>query len=390
MKRSIGIGGAGPSGLAFALMAARRGDEVVVHERFEAPRPVGSGFLLQPTGLAVLEALGLDAPVRDRGAVIRRLYGERARIGQAVLDVAYADLRGGETALGLHRASLFEVLYAACLEAGVRFETGFEVAGRADGRFEARGGRRSARFDLLVDALGTRSPFCGARRDLSFGALWATVPLGDGFMGDALEQRYQAARLMAGVLPNGAAPGIEGPSATFFWSLKPSQYAAWRAEGLEAWKADVVRLWPETAGLLAAITDPDQMIPARYAHSTRASMTEPGLAVIGDAAHSTSPQLGQGVNMGLLDAWALDLALAEHRDLDAALTVYAGSRWLHVRLYQSLSWAFTPFYQSDDPIRPAIRDHILGWISRIPPSPRLLAATVAGLLLDPRKSLGLS
>ena len=230
MKRSIGIGGAGPSGLAFALMAARRGDEVVVHECFEAPRPVGSGFLLQPTGLAVLEALGLDAPVRDRGAVIRRLYGERARICQAVLDVAYADLRGGETALGLHRASLFEVLYAACLDAGVRFETGFEVAGRADGQFEARGGRRSARFDLLVDALGTRSPFCGARRDLSFGALWVTVPLTDGFMGDALEQRYQAARLMVGVLPNGAAPGLAGPGATFFWSLKPSQYAAWRAQ----------------------------------------------------------------------------------------------------------------------------------------------------------------
>ena len=372
-------------------MLARRGDRVVVHERFAVPAPVGSGFLLQPTGLAVLAQLGLDEAVRAKGAPIRRLYGERADNGRAVLDVAYSNLRGGETALGLHRASLFAVLHRACQEAGVAFETGFDVteADRAAGQFLTRDGRRSARFDLLVDALGARSSLGAFRRDLTFGALWATTPLGEGFLGDALEQRYEAARLMIGVLPIGEAPGVDGPAATFFWSLKPRDHAAWKAAGLEPWKGHVRDLWPGTAALLDTISHPDQMILARYAHRTRMSAVEAGLAVIGDAAHSTSPQLGQGVNMGLLDALALDRALAAHRDLDAALSVYAGSRWLHVRLYQALSWAFTPFYQSDDPVLPAIRDHVLGWVSRIPPSPRLLAATVSGLLLDPRRSLGL-
>ncbi|MBN8553242.1 MAG: FAD-dependent monooxygenase [Caulobacterales bacterium] len=372
-------------------MLARRGEAVVVFERFAEPAPVGSGFLLQPTGLAVLAATGLEGQVRDRGAPIRRLYGERADTGRSVLDVAYTELKGRETALGLHRASLFACLYGACLDAGVVFETGFDVVGiDADGRrFEARDGRRSAAFDLLVDALGTRSPLGSRRRDLDFGALWATVPLGHGFLGDALEQRYQAARRMVGVLPIGAAPGVDGPAATFFWSLKPRDLDAWRAQGLQAWKAQVRGLWPETEAILDGLTDPDQLILARYAHRTRAGVEGARLAVIGDAAHSTSPQLGQGVNMGLLDAWALDRALAAHADLDAALGVYAGARWLHVRLYQALSWVFTPFYQSDDPLRPALRDHVLGWVSRVPPSPRLLAAAVSGLLLDPRRSLGL-
>ena len=308
-----------------------------------------------------------------------------------MLDVSYANLRGGEVALGLHRSSLFEALYAACREAGVIFETGFDVeaADQDQGRFIARDGRSSARFDLLVDALGARSPLGAARRDLGFGALWATVPLPAGAQADALEQRYEAARIMIGVLPCGEAPGIKGPAATFFWSLKPAEEAAWRAAGLDAWKARVLSLWPEVEPVLDRLSDPDQLILARYAHRTRAMAAGRKLAVIGDAARSTSPQLGQGVNMGLLDAWALDRALAAHGDLDAALSVYAGSRWAHVRLYQTLSWAFTPFYQSDDPVLPAVRDHVLGRVSRIPPSPRLLAATVSGLLLDPRRGLGL-
>ncbi|HAV49014.1 MAG TPA: glutamate synthase, partial [Brevundimonas sp.] len=58
---------------------------------------------------------------------------------------------------------------------------------------------------------------------------------------------------------------------------------------------------------------------ARYGHHTLARPVADRLSVIGDAAHSTSPQLGQGVNMGLLDAFALSQALADHADLDQAL-----------------------------------------------------------------------
>ena len=48
----IGIVGAGPAGLAAALFLHRSGHRVTVLERFEAPRPLGSGLILQPTGLA--------------------------------------------------------------------------------------------------------------------------------------------------------------------------------------------------------------------------------------------------------------------------------------------------------------------------------------------------
>lgn len=48
------------------------------------------------------------------------------------------------------------------------------------------------------------------------------------------------------------------------------------------------------------------------------------MGVIGDAAHSPSPQLGQGANMALLDAAALNCALIGTDRVDIALEATSG------------------------------------------------------------------
>jgi 2-polyprenyl-6-methoxyphenol hydroxylase-like FAD-dependent oxidoreductase len=55
----VAIAGAGIGGLALAILLARAGCRVVVYDQMDAPRPVGSGFVLQPTGAAVLAKMGL-------------------------------------------------------------------------------------------------------------------------------------------------------------------------------------------------------------------------------------------------------------------------------------------------------------------------------------------
>ena len=370
-------------------MLARQGRDVVVFERFEQAGPVGAGFMLQPTGLAVLDALGLTPAVEAMAQPIDHIFGREARRGRIVLDVRYDDLHRPRPALGVHRAALFDVLHRACVEAGVRFETGREMVAAEAGRLSDGRGVASPAFDLVIDASGARSRIAATLgpgpRPLAWGALWATVPWpGPPFDERALQQVYRGASKMVGVLPVGARPDRPDRLATFFWSLRADGHARWLGAGLEPWKAEVRTLWPETAGLLETLTDPDQLTLARYGHHTLVRPVADRLAVIGDAAHSTSPQLGQGVNMSLLDAFALTRALGAHADLDDALSAYAAARRWHVRLYQALSMGFTPFYQADGRVLPWIRDHVLGKVARLPLSPRLLAATVSGLLLDPR------
>jgi 2-polyprenyl-6-methoxyphenol hydroxylase-like FAD-dependent oxidoreductase len=327
------------------------------------------------------------------------MFGRSVADGRVVLDVRYGALEPGAAALAVHRSALFGVLFAAAERAGIALETGFEVSSLergADGRpslVDAKG-RRVGPFDLVVDASGARSalaPLCGRlkRRDLAFGALWASLPWpeGAGFDPDALEQRYRRADLMVGVLPVGRRWGEAEQTATFFWSLKPAAYEAWRTRGLDAWKAEALALWPQVEPLLERIASPDDLVLARYGEHTLKRPYAERLAVIGDAAHSASPQLGQGANMALLDAAALAGALEAYGDVQSALAAYARARRTHVGLYQALSRVFTPFYQSDSRLLPALRDRLLEPTSRLPGAARLIATMVAGLLVKPVSGL---
>jgi len=46
----IAIIGCGPGGLTAALLLKRAGHDVTLYERFSEAKPLGSGFVIQPTG----------------------------------------------------------------------------------------------------------------------------------------------------------------------------------------------------------------------------------------------------------------------------------------------------------------------------------------------------
>jgi 2-polyprenyl-6-methoxyphenol hydroxylase-like FAD-dependent oxidoreductase len=380
------------------LLLHRDGHRVTLFERFETPQPIGSGLMIQPTGLAVLRALGLDERLRACGARIERLFGQTGASGRTVLDVRYAALgRRAGSGIGIHRAALFAILHDAVTSAGIAIETGRTIVGSAamaGGRRRVlfEGDRDDGPFDLLVDALGTRSPLAPPTgRALAYGALWASLdwPGDAGFDAVALEQRYRAASVMAGVLPIGTPPGMSRSQTAFFWSLRADRLEAWHSRGLAAWKTDVEALWPTTRSLLDQIDHSDRLTFAVYAHRTLPSPAAEGLIHIGDAWHSASPQLGQGANMALLDAYALALGVRKHPNVGDAIQHAVRLRRRHVRLYQVMSALFTPVYQSDSRLLPFLRDRIVGPISKLWPATWIQAAMVSGLIGDPLTPLGL-
>ena len=378
----IAICGAGPAGLAAAIALNRAGHEVTIFDQFDTPKPLGSGLILQPTGLAVLDWLGVGERMQNLGARIDRLYGKAGT--RVVLDVRYEAL-GSLRGLAVHRASLFNVLHDQLKLNGKSVVNNRKINAINEKYVISNEDERHGPFDLIIDALGSRSPLIwfasgpDYRRKMPYGAIWASLPWpGLPFDDHALEQRYSRASIMSGVLPIGKQHETGELQTAFFWSLKTADYAAWKTAGLTTWKRQVETLWPETAPLLQSITSADQLTLANYDHHTLSLPYGKNIGFIGDSAHSTSPQLGQGANMALLDVMALTDALECHETLEAVLPVYAKARRNHVKLYQALSLIFTPFYQSDSTVLPIVRDYAVASLSRLHPAQKLLAAIVSG------------
>jgi 2-polyprenyl-6-methoxyphenol hydroxylase-like FAD-dependent oxidoreductase len=388
----VAIAGAGIGGLSLATMLARGGAKVVVYDQMEAPQPVGSGFVLQPTGLAILKAMGLFDAIAARGQVITRMHGALAGgssgPGKTVLEISYP---GDGHGIAIQRVALFDLLLSAAIASGVRFETNARTTGIIEGKRPALtldGGRATPSADLVVDAMGASSPIGhDPAKELNYGALWATVPWPENgpFHPHELEQRYERANHMAGVLPVGTARDGAAPMATFFWSLRNREIEAWRNAGRDAWLERVNALWPQAVPL-AEVAEP---VHARYRHHTRKPVAGCGVIRIGDAWHATSPQLGQGANMAMIDAASLFLALARAPSIDEAFALHLRQRGPHVWLYQTLSVVLTPFYQSDSRILPAMRDIAIGPTTRMPLVRQLVSRLVTGDFLSPIKRIGL-
>jgi 2-polyprenyl-6-methoxyphenol hydroxylase-like FAD-dependent oxidoreductase len=389
-KLDIAIAGAGIGGLSSGVLLARLGHRVTVFERFETSKPVGSGLMIQPTGLAALDVLDAREPLERLGARLTRLHGSTIK-GTTIFDVAYEDLSPGLYALGVHRGALHHVLWDAFVHCGARLEGGQVITHAspcADGGVSVTGdnGKAIGSFDLLIDCTGARSalrPLVDSRaaKPFAYGALWASAPATTVNL-HALTQRYVRASTMIGHLPMGRLTP-DGPDlAAFFWSLKTHDIPAWR-QRFDNWRDDVVTLWPEMEPIIVGFSSPDDLLTAQYIHFTARTPYKGAMVLVGDSAHATSPQLGQGANNALLDACALAAGLAEGRTVEDGLALYAKARRPHVRFYQLASALMTPIFQGDSHILPWGRDLIFNRLKIVPWLRKEMVRTLSGLKTGP-------
>ncbi|HUH03310.1 MAG TPA: NAD(P)/FAD-dependent oxidoreductase [Kofleriaceae bacterium] len=378
----IAVIGCGSAGAAAALLLARDGHRVTVFEKAPRLLPLGAGFMLQPTGMDVLQELGILGPIIAHGAHVDRLRCE-TRTGRRILDLAYAEVHPDLFGLGMHRAVLLHYLAEALAAASIPLCLDCDVT-----EIDLRDGAawvREARFDLVVVANGARSGLRAAYAPehkavkYPWGALWCMRPDPGGLADGRLFQIVDGVRHMIGFLPTGRTVGEPESLITLFASIELSTYDAVRTAGLESWKRELIRVAPRAEPILAEVHDFDQLTLASYMDVTMRPWHRGPVVFIGDAAHATSPQLGQGVNLALVDARALASSVAGHDDLDAALRGYAAARRRHLAYYQWATRWLTPFFQSSWRPLGWMRDLGFGMTGWIRPLRRQMVRTMVGV-----------
>src|SRR5262249_2089814 len=88
------------------------------------------------------------------------------------------------------------------------------------------------------------------------------------------------------------------------WTIPFGAYQEVKAEGVEALKAQMLRVCPMLAPALDGLHDWDQIFLLPFMVERAVRWYTPGLLLIGDAAHVMPPIGGQGINVALADAAA--------------------------------------------------------------------------------------
>ncbi len=376
----IAIVGFGVGGAALSVALARHGHHVSVYERAPDPGPVGAGFLLQPSGQAVLDHLGLLDEVAAGAWPIRAFHADSAP-SRTLSELRYDRRDPTAHALGVSRGRLFTTLMAAASRAGVRVEPGVEIVDALvhdDGVVPiAASGDELPPADILVGADGMRSAVRrvvdpGARLFLSpFAALWG-LGTTDTACEHQLLQQARGVGLLAGLLPVGER------EAAVFWGLRIRDLDTLRAAGFDQLVERASAVLPAARPVLESIGSFDRLLLARYGHANVARTYIDRIVLIGDAAHPSPPHLGQGANLALLDAAALAEALrSEWLPLAAFERWQRRRRWQNAR-YEILSRALSPFFQSSHAWLGPARDIGLPIMGSIRPLRAFMEHVLAG------------
>jgi 2-polyprenyl-6-methoxyphenol hydroxylase-like FAD-dependent oxidoreductase len=372
-----------------AVLLSEAGHAVTLLERFEQPQPLGAGLLIQPTGLRVLQRLGLHESAVQSGARIAGIDG-RSDLGHSVLDLRYADLDPRLHGLGLHRGALFTLLFERLKRAPAQLVTGFEVVSIADTTLATADGRTAGPFDLVLVCDGAHSRLRESlaprhrARVYAWGCFWATLPDPERRFAGLLHQRFRGNRHMTGVLPVGVAPNGDGndDDVTLFWSVRVAEMKDVRARGVGPLKATLLDIWPELAPLLESLISFDQFAEATYRDVVMSGFRRERVLFLGDCAHGMSPQLGMGANLALADAATLAGALAQASSLDAALRLFETTRRRTLSVYSFVSRWLTPFYQGDAAPVGWLRDLTFGPACAFPPTRRAMLTMLSGTRRD--------
>ncbi|EKU53160.1 FAD binding domain protein [Acinetobacter sp. WC-323] len=395
--------GAGTAGLASAILLARAGHHVTLFEQVETLSPVGAGLLLQPAGLAVFEHLGVLEHALQFGARVTGLEGQLAD-KRLLVNSHYREAGSNLYGLGIHRATLCHVLTQKLAEysSHVTWRMSHSIDSIQESTHAVRlfGTHQQQKFDQHFDAVlianGARSqlrPKAWVQVDQAYpwGAAWSIVPECPNLNPEILHQFYDRSQIMMGVLPTGAIPSApQQRLSSVFWSLPTAQLDAFLKDesAKQQWLQQVGDRWPEVGDwlkqLLANQQNQPQWLSAQYQDVVMSQFGQGRIGVIGDAAHAMSPQLGQGANMALMDAWAFSQSLqaaTPHQQTDWPMLWqhYHQHRRSSTRFYQFLSRLLTPLYQSDHWWAGGIRDLTFPWLYQIPYFRKEMAITISGL-----------
>ncbi|MET0791745.1 MAG: FAD-dependent monooxygenase [Polyangiaceae bacterium] len=352
-EQTVLIAGAGIGGMALGLALQHAAIKYEIFERAASLREAGAGILVQAGAMRALRHIGLESELVSLACEVER--GTGRNVAGALLSTTPFDQLGAPT-LAIHRSRLQSALLGALAKDRVhlgRAIRGFEQD--EDGvRVLFEDGSRSSVGGLLIGADGLRS---AVRRQL----------LGDAPPRYAGYTSWRGVAPCAGLVPPKEILEIWGRGLRFgAVSLSPGETYWFAVANAPAGELDadhratvLARFshFPAPVLALARATPAESVLRTDIEDREPVATWSRGrVALLGDAAHPTTPNLGQGGSMAIEDAVVLAHCLATRADVRAALTAYELARVPRTTAIVNASWRFGRLAQTEGRFSCWLRD----------------------------------
>lgn len=335
---TILVVGGGVAGLTAATALHRHGFTTELVERQQTWHALGAGFLVHANGMRMLRSLGLAAGIENAGTVVRR-WCFCDEHGDLLSETDLEALWGNAgPCIGIERPKLQRALLPGV--SNVRCRLGTSVISLAqDGRRVSVGfsDGSTGNYDLVVGADGIKSTV----RSLT---LTTTAPSDLGAMNWRSIAPIRPAGLNAlqlqlghgcvfGLVPMGA-----GRTYGFAYVVQPRFHDPLEGR-LERLRNRFATFGGRVRQYLASLEHDDQVICSAMEWMQSEKWHSGRVVLVGDAAHASSPMMGQGGCMAMEDACVLAKELRASATVESALASYVDRRKPRVRWVQQQSMA---------------------------------------------------
>ncbi len=337
MKVSI-IGG-GITGLSTAIAFGKCGIDCQVFEKTSTIKTVGAGIWMQPNALKVLDWMGVGDSVRNQGMTLLRPDLTNSKL--APFRKTKTDLSkdsDGSLIVAIHRARLQSILMETIPKGQVKL-------GKECRNLSKEGDRTVMQFndgdestDIVLGADGIHSLvrkqlFPDSSLRYSGQTSWRGVAK----MSLPEEYKQKGLEAWGNRIRFGFSPISENEVYWFAVALAP--------EG-DSDPKDVKKRLLDTFNsfhpLVKEIIDQTETIIRSDIHDLRRldNWHKGGVGLIGDAAHATTPNMGQGGCQGIEDAYYFATTLRNSPDAETAFRTFEEKRRKKVDYVVNNSWQF--------------------------------------------------
>lgn len=342
-SKHIIIIGAGIGGLTTAIALRRLGFLVDVYEQSPHIREVGAGIWIAPNAMKVYAELGLDEIITHAGFPLSRIsITDVKRKKISTVDCARVKQRHGFTTISIHRAVLQKLLSEEIPSENIHLnktcigykQTDVEVSAIFNDGTVVNG-------DVLLFADGIHS--AGRKQLLPDNTLRYSGQTCWRFIADiALDNPSHMFEIWS--QKKGVRVGYSPINNNQVYVFITEHTAAGQPHNRSSVKSYLSHLcndFDETVQHIIQLADPEKIIRSDLFDFAPVHRWVDGrMALLGDAAHATTPNLGQGACQAIEDARIIAQVLSGEDNIPEALAKYQNKRIEKAHYITNTSWTF--------------------------------------------------